>query len=139
MAQGKQPLEGGVKGVNGIGVDSDSVAGAVGVTRAFLCKWKNQLLGEEAPCKMEVCLATVFSTLWLPGSDNLAKEPPMPQISAFPSIKALSILLLVPLNSTSLPWWTTLSIIAEASLSSPRIVPHLLNSMLVVNTTLRFS
>ena len=86
-----------------------------------------------------VCLATVFSTLWLPGSDNLAKEPPMSQISAFPSIKALSILLLVPLNSTSLPWWTTLSIIAEASLSSPRIVPHLLNSMLVVNTTLRFS
>ena len=86
-----------------------------------------------------LCLATVFSTLWLPGSDNLAKEPPMPQISAFPSIKALSILLLVPLNSTSLPWWTTLSIIAEASLSSPRIVPHLLNSMLVVNTTLRFS
>lgn len=86
-----------------------------------------------------VCLATVFSTFWLPGSDNLAKEPPMSQISAFPSIKALSILLLVPLNSTSLPWWTTLSIIAEASLSSPRIVPHLLNSMLVVNTTLRFS
>jgi len=37
-------------------------------------------------------LATVFSTLWLPGSDNLAKEPPMPQISAFPSIKALSII-----------------------------------------------
>ena len=86
-----------------------------------------------------LCLATVFSTFWLPGSDNLAKEPPMSQISAFPSIKALSILLLVPLNSTSLPWWTTLSIIAEASLSSPRIVPHLLNSMLVVNTTLRFS
>mgnify|MGYP000154078005 CR=1 FL=1 len=92
---------------------------------------------EYAPCR--VCLATVFSTFWLPGSDNLAKEPPMSQISAFPSIKALSILLLVPLNSTSLPWWTTLSIIAEASLSSPRIVPHLLNSMLVVNTTLRFS
>ena len=90
-------------------------------------------------CTASVCLATVFSTFWLPGSDNLAKEPPMSQISAFPSIKALSILLLVPLNSTSLPWWTTLSIIAEASLSSPRIVPHLLNSMLVVNTTLRFS
>lgn len=52
MAQGKQPLEGGVKGVNGIGVDSDSVAGAVGVTRAVLCKWKNQLLGEEAPCNV---------------------------------------------------------------------------------------
>ena len=95
--------------------------------------------GPRASRALSVCLATVFSTLWLPGSDNLAKEPPMPQISAFPSIKALSILLLVPLNSTSLPWWTTLSIIAEASLSSPRIVPHLLNSMLVVNTTLRFS
>ena len=97
------------------------------------------LLHHDAALKGDLCLATVFSTLWLPGSDNLAKEPPMPQISAFPSIKALSILLLVPLNSTSLPWWTTLSIIAEASLSSPRIVPHLLNSMLVVNTTLRFS
>lgn len=97
------------------------------------------LIAELEKGNPAVCLATVFSTLWLPGSDNLAKEPPMPQISAFPSIKALSILLLVPLNSTSLPWWTTLSIIAEASLSSPRIVPHLLNSMLVVNTTLRFS
>lgn len=95
--------------------------------------------GEWSARCVILCLATVFSTFWLPGSDNLAKEPPMSQISAFPSIKALSILLLVPLNSTSLPWWTTLSIIAEASLSSPRIVPHLLNSMLVVNTTLRFS
>ena len=97
------------------------------------------LIAELEKANPAVCLATVFSTLWLPGSDNLAKEPPMPQISAFPSIKALSVLLLVPLSSTSLPWWTTLSIIAEASLSSPRIVPHLLNSMLVVNTALRFS
>ena len=32
---------------------AQEVADAVGVTRAVLCKWKNQLLGEEAPCKME--------------------------------------------------------------------------------------
>lgn len=35
------------------GWTSWSPAGAVGVTRAVLYKWKNQLLGEEAPCKME--------------------------------------------------------------------------------------
>ena len=32
---------------------AQKVADAVGVTRAVLCKWKDQLLGEEAPCKME--------------------------------------------------------------------------------------
>ena len=35
------------------GWTSWSPADAVGVTRAVLYKWKNQLLGEEAPCKME--------------------------------------------------------------------------------------
>ena len=32
---------------------AQEAADAAGVTRAVLCKWKNQLLGEEAPCKME--------------------------------------------------------------------------------------
>lgn len=32
---------------------------------------------------------------------------------------------LVPLNSTSLPWWAILSIMTEASLSSPRTVLYL--------------
>lgn len=32
---------------------AQEAADAVGVTRAVLCKWKNQLLGEGAPCKME--------------------------------------------------------------------------------------
>ena len=32
---------------------AQEMADAVGVTRAVLYKWKNQLLGEEAPCKME--------------------------------------------------------------------------------------
>ena len=115
------------------------VYGPDGLVEAIEVRDRTFMMGVRWHPEYFVCLATVFSTFWLPGSDNLAKEPPMSQISAFPSIKALSILLLVPLNSTSLPWWTTLSIIAEASLSSPRIVPHLLNSMLVVNTTLRFS
>ncbi len=46
---------------------------------------------------------------------------------------------LAPLNSTSLPWWTILSIMADASLSSPRTVPHFENSMFVVNIMLRLS
>ncbi len=46
---------------------------------------------------------------------------------------------LAPLNSTSLPWRTILSIMAEASLSSPRTVPHFENSMFVVNIMLRLS
>ena len=54
-------------------------------------------------------------------------------------MSAASILLLAPLNSTSLPWCTSLSMMAAASLSSPNAVPHLLNSMLVVTITLRFS
>ena len=32
---------------------AQEVADAAGVTRAVLYKWKNRLLGEEAPCKME--------------------------------------------------------------------------------------
>ena len=32
---------------------AQEAADAVGVTRAVLYKWKNRLLGEEAPCKME--------------------------------------------------------------------------------------
>lgn len=60
-------------------------------------------------------------------------------ILALPSIKAASMRWLAPLNSTSLPWWTILSIMAEASLSSPRTVPHFENSMFVVNIMLRLS
>lgn len=60
-------------------------------------------------------------------------------IFALPSIKAASMRWLAPLNSTSLPWWTILSIMAEASLSSPRTVPHFENSMFVVNIMLRLS
>lgn len=58
---------------------------------------------------------------------------------ALPSIKAASMRWLAPLNSTSLPWWTILSIMADASLSSPRTVPHFENSMFVVNIMLRLS
>lgn len=47
-----------------------------------------------------------------------------------------SSLWLGPPNSTSLPWCTTRSTMAAASLSSAKTVPHLLNSTLVVNITL---
>ena len=57
----------------------------------------------------------------------------------FPSISEFSSLWLGPPNSTSLPWCTTLSTMAAASLSSANTVPHLENSTLVVNTTLRRS
>ena len=60
-------------------------------------------------------------------------------ILALPSIKAASMRRLAPLNSTSLPWWIILSIMADASLSSPRTVPHFENSMFVVNIMLRLS
>ena len=36
-----------------------------------------------------------------------------------------------PVNSMRRPWWTMRSMIAAASLSSAKIVPHLLNSMFV--------
>ena len=50
-----------------------------------------------------------------------------------------SSLWLGPPNSTSLPWCTTRSTMAAASLSSAKTVPHLLNSTLVVNITLLLS
>ena len=42
-----------------------------------------------------------------------------------------------PVNSMSRPWWTMRSMIAAASLSSAKTVPHLLNSMFVVKMMLR--
>lgn len=50
-------------------------------------------------------------------------------------MRGSSILWLGPPNSTSLPWCTTRSTMAAASLSSAKTVPHLLNSTLVVNIT----
>ena len=44
-----------------------------------------------------------------------------------------------PVNSRSRPWCTMRSMIAAASLSSAKTVPHLLNSMFVVNMMLRLS
>ncbi len=41
--------------------------------------------------------------------------------------------------SLSRPWCTMRSMIAAASLSSAKTVPHLLNSMFVVNMMLRLS
>jgi hypothetical protein len=46
---------------------------------------------------------------------------------------------LVPSDLTSLLWRTTRSIIAAASLSSPRTVPHFPNPMLVLMTRLLLS
>ena len=57
----------------------------------------------------------------------------------FPSMRDSSSLRLGPPNSTSLPWCTTRSTIAAASLSSAKTVPHLLNSTFVVNTMLLLS
>ena len=56
---------------------------------------------------------------------------PAPLASVAESMSAWSMRVVVPLNSTSLLWCTTRSINATASLSSPRTVPHFLNSMLV--------
>ena len=57
----------------------------------------------------------------------------------FPSIRLSSSLWLGPPNSTSLPWCTTRSTIAAASLSSANTVPHLPDSTLAVNMTLLLS
>ena len=62
--------------------------------------------------------------------------PAHPYLPDFPSIRLSSSLWLGPQNSTSLPWCTTRSTIAAASLSSAKTVPHLPDSTLVVNITL---
>lgn len=57
----------------------------------------------------------------------------------FPSMRDSSSLWLGPPNSTSLPWRTTRSTMAAASLPSAKTVPHLPNSTLAVNITLPLS
>lgn len=83
-------------------------------------------------------VASKKSTKWPAAFEHFGRHAAH-YISALPSIRATSMRWLAPLNSTSLPWWTILSIMAEASLSSPRTVPHFENSMFVVNTMLRLS
>ena len=54
----------------------------------------------------------------------------------FPSMRACPAYGWGRRTPRAFPWWTTRSTIAAASLSSANTVPHLLNSMLVVNTML---
>ena len=56
-----------------------------------------------------------------------------------PNMSASFMRRLGPVNSMRRPWWMMRSMIAAASLSSAKIVPHLLNSMLVVKMMLRRS
>lgn len=56
-----------------------------------------------------------------------------------PNMRASLTRRLWPVNSRSRPWCTMRSMIAAASLSSAKTVPHLLNSMFVVNMMLRLS
>ena len=56
-----------------------------------------------------------------------------------PNMRAWLMRWLCPVNSMSRPWWTMRSMIAAASLSSARIVPHLPNSMFVVRMMLLLS
>ena len=88
--------------------------------------------------KSLVFVASKKSTKWPAAFGHFGRHAAH-YISALPSIRAASMRWLAPLNSTSLPWWTILSIMAEASLSSPRTVPHFENPMFVVNIMLRLS
>ena len=65
--------------------------------------------------------------------------PAPPYLPDFPSIRLSSSLWLGPPNSTSLPWCTTRSTIAAASLSSAKTVPYLPDPTLMVNMTLLLS
>ena len=56
-----------------------------------------------------------------------------------PNMSAWLMRWLCPVNSMSRPWWTMRSMIEAASLSSAKIVPHLLNSMFVVKMMLLLS
>jgi hypothetical protein len=56
-----------------------------------------------------------------------------------PNMSASFMRRLGPVNSMRRSWWMMRSMIAAASLSSAKIVPHLLNSMLVVKMMLRRS
>ena len=65
--------------------------------------------------------------------------PAPPYLPDFPSIRLSSSLWLGPPNSTSLPWCTTRSTIAAASLSSAKTVPYLPDSTLAADMALLLS
>ena len=108
------------------------------VERAFAVGGRNRIRAGGIACMPAMFVASKKLTKRHVAFEHYGRHV-LHYIFALPSIKAASMRWLAPLNSTSLPWWTILSIMAEASLSSPRTVPHFENSMFVVNIMLRLS
>lgn len=93
----------------------------------------------------DVCISSsrcfVFSHVFFSGLGSCMHFPYFSGCAEvfLPNMRASLTRRLWPVNSRSRPWCTMRSMIAAASLSSAKTVPHLLNSMFVVNMMLRLS
>ncbi|EIJ26097.1 PF10935 family protein [Bifidobacterium longum subsp. longum 35B] len=97
------------------------------------------------PVRTENCISSsrcfVFSHVFFSGLGSCMHFPYFSGCAEvfLPNMRASLTRRLWPVNSRSRPWCTMRSMIAAASLSSAKTVPHLLNSMFVVNMMLRLS
>ena len=94
---------------------------------------------EKDPRGGDVCISSsrcfVFSHVFFSGLGSCMHFPYFSGCAEvfLPNMRASLTRRLWPVNSRSRPWCTMRSMIAAASLSSAKTVPHLLNSMFVVN------
>lgn len=101
--------------------------------------------GRGLPARGRGCISSsrcfVFSHVFFSGLGSCMHFPYFSGCAEvfLPNMRASLTRRLWPVNSRSRPWCTMRSMIAAASLSSAKTVPHLLNSMFVVNMMLRLS
>jgi len=102
-------------------------------------------LAREEQQRVQDCISSsrcfVFSHVFFSGLGSCMHFPYFSGCAEvfLPNMRASLTRRLWPVNSRSRPWCTMRSMIAAASLSSAKTVPHLLNSMFVVNMMLRLS
>ena len=119
-----------------------AVAGMLSGTAAVLI-WHN--LVKPLGGVFAICISSsrcfVFSHVFFSGLGSCMHFPYFSGCAEvfLPNMRASLTRRLWPVNSRSRPWCTMRSMIAAASLSSAKTVPHLLNSMFVVNMMLRLS
>jgi transposase len=128
------------------GNEKGSVENAVGFLRRNLMvpPMRAESYGQLSRLLLE-CISSsrcfVFSHVFFSGLGSCMHFPYFSGCAEvfLPNMRASLTRRLWPVNSRSRPWCTMRSMIAAASLSSAKTVPHLLNSMFVVNMMLRLS
>lgn len=113
----------------------------VGWKEDFMMAFRRPVASQEAAACISSSRCFVFSHVFFSGLGSCMHFPYFSGCAEvfLPNMRASLTRRLWPVNSRSRPWCTMRSMIAAASLSSAKTVPHLLNSMFVVNMMLRLS